>query len=352
MSHCVKHNCECIVHKKRPEGGGLSVNAAGNCCQAWSIAGKRAGHAHESQLTFLIWTAVRQQLASRGAESLFFQECTPGFDAAGMISRPLSSSHKVVHVTIGPRLLGWPANRDRELSAGLSLQELVWLGPSSQDEIQQEFESLFGRSCCLTGRVFFQAPEDEMKRWIAAKMQKMGRVAQDVPVSGPGMFQQVLTPHQLQRLEAYSRLQPERASLHDGTFIADLDHWPDSGGPSCGARFPTLLTRGTIVDLGSGRLALSMDRFLSLGFHTYASLSQEYHWPGTEFVKTLPNRQCHLLSGNSQSVPAILAWYLYVFANTARREPMRFFHTLRSNDFADPPPSEEAESGETVDAAL
>ncbi|CAE7268103.1 unnamed protein product [Symbiodinium sp. CCMP2592] len=270
MTHFVKHNCNCIVHKKRPQAGGLSVNAAGNCCQAWSIEGKRACHAHASQLTLLIWTALRRQLASRGEESLFFQECTPGFDVEGLLSRPLSSSHKVIHVTTGPKLLGWPANRDRRLSAGLSLQELVWLGPCSNDEIQQDFEALFGRSCCLTGRVFFQASEDDMTQWIAAKMRKMGRVARNVPVSGPGMFQQVLTPYQLQRLQEYSRLQPERASLHDGTFIADLDHWPSS--------------------------------------------------QGTDFVKTLPDR---------------------------------LFHALGSNDFADPSPSEEAESGEAdVKAAM
>lgn len=125
-------------------------------------------------------------------------------------------------------------------------------------------------------------------------------------------------------MEKYQQLQKELAGI-DGTFICDLDHWPDSPGPQCGPYFPTLLRHGTIIDLNSGKIAMASDRLLSLGFHV-GDVSSCFAWPLADFVLDNSDRVVKSFSGNCQALPAILAWQLYVFCHTVRREVPQVSH--------------------------
>ena len=168
------HEQACLVNPPRASAEPLVVNTAGNCCVGWTAEGKRARHSHESQHPFYVWLCQRRELALREQEDLFLQECTPQFDILSCMISPLQDSHLVVHAVIGPRMLGWPTSRDRRLSCGLNLKSLVWLGPSSTQEIQQDFERFFRRRCCLTGDVFFQSDPDATRAWVKSVMQKTG----------------------------------------------------------------------------------------------------------------------------------------------------------------------------------
>ena len=245
-----------MVNARREDGKVLVLNEAGNCCQAWSAEGRRLGESHSSQHALLVWIAQRKELALKAQESMFFQECTPLFPIEACLSHPLEKSHHVVHVISGPRVHGWPASRERLLSAGLSLHELVWIGPSTHEEIQREFDSLFAKRCVVSGQVFFQADTASVQDWAKERARKRMRVLSDEDAVGPDLWQHVLTPAQMQRINDYQRLQLQRASLDDGCFIVDVDHWAGSPGPSSGPHFPTLLRHGTILDLGSGKVAM------------------------------------------------------------------------------------------------
>ena len=315
----------------------LVINSAGSCCQGWSYEGKRDCHAHESQSTLAVWLVQRQQLALRKQESLFFHENTPGFDIKNCLQEPLKESHTVVSVCVGPHDLGWPASRRRRLSCGISDRELVWVGPQPPEGIDQQFKALFQRRCCLNGDVFLQAEDSEVRQWAQALARKRMRCPPaDVPVCGQGLMQAVLSAGQLQRLQAYKCLKAERCAL-DGTFFADLDHWPDSPGPSCGPHFPALLRHGCVVNLKEPlRVAQATDRFLSLGFHVSDKASARFKWPLSSLLLSMPDRATKSLSGNCQSLPAILAWMLYVFCNCVRREePSLTMRTVkcRSHEF-------------------
>ncbi|CAE7253113.1 unnamed protein product [Symbiodinium necroappetens] len=333
-----EHSCECLVHGKpcivsppRPLDKSLVINTAGNTCVGWSSVGKRSKHAHKSQHAFFVWLAQRRELARRGQEDLFFQECTPDFDAASCIAQRLSETHFVTHAVIGPRGLGWPTARDRRLSCGLSLQTLVWTGPESPQEVQQDFERFFQRRCSpnVTGSIFFQASDAVVRAWVQRKMQRRTRVAdqESVPVCGKDMFMLVLTPAQLQRLEHYGKLSEGSSSL-GGTMIADLDHWPNAAA-SHGPTWPCMLKHGTIVDVGASRIAMTVDRCLALGFHVKECGNSSYRWPLEEYMQGVRDRVGQALTGNSQSLPAILAWYLYVFCHTCRREQCTVQPSLR-----------------------
>ena len=221
------------------------------------------------------------------------------------------------YAVVGPRTLGWPTSRDRRLSCGLSRETLVWLGPS----VQADFERFFQRRCLLTGSVFFQASQQETMSWVQEVMKKRMRVTKysELPLKGKAMHMLVLTAAQLQRLQRYQTLYKEHSSL-SGTFIVDVDHWPDSGGPAHGPTFPAMLRHGTAIDLGTGKVAMGVDRCLALGFQAHEYHSPCYAWPLKEFVLGLKDRVMKSLTGNSQNVAAILAWYLYVLSHTCRRE--------------------------------
>ena len=334
MDYCRFHETMCVVNKPRANldlvhcsSNGISsksliVSNAGNCCQGWSSEGKRARKAHPSQHAWACWVTQRKELALSGEEDMFFQECMPLWDISSCLLQPLESSHHVVHAILGPALLGWPTSRNRVLSAGLSLQSLVWLGPTKPADIADDFAAVFERLTMLTGAVFFQEDDSVRNDWCRGKLAKK-HFHGEIP-SGHKLLRKILTPGQQQRLEAYQNLQAEFQAL-DGTFICDLDHWPNSPGPDHGPMFPVLLRHGTIFDCNTGKFAMNMDRFLSLGFHMSRKRNR-FNWPLSEFVLSLSDKDAEELSGNCQSVPTILAWQLYVFCNTARKEPT---HVIR-----------------------
>eukprot|EP00435_Cladocopium_sp_Y103_P047823 s241_g14.t1 len=173
------------------------------------------------------------------------------------------------------------------LSAGLSRQSLVWVGPEDPKEIQAEFEKTFEKRCVLSGSLFFRADEDEVTQWCQETLRRKSHFG-PMP-KGYKLWRKLFTPGQLQRVEQYRGLQSEQAGI-DGTFICDLDHWPNSPGPQPGPFFPTLLRHGTIVDLNTERIAMSSDRFLALGFHI-GPVSPKFQWPLAEYVLSLPDRR-------------------------------------------------------------
>ena len=174
-SHCLVHNKPCVVNKPRdalPLPGALVIANAGNCCQGWSQEGKRARGAHHSQLALATWVCQRHALAQTQQEDMFFQECTPLFDADTFLVNPLKETHHCVRVVAGPKLLGWPTARDRLLSAGLSLKSLQWVGPETQEGIQEEFDLMFARCPRLNGSVFLQEGVAVREQWARDQVRK------------------------------------------------------------------------------------------------------------------------------------------------------------------------------------
>ena len=77
------------------------------------------------------------------------------------------------------------------------------------------------------------------------------------------------------------------------------------------------------------------DRCLALGLHMKESGSTRYAWPMRDYMLTLKGRAGKSMTGSSQSIPAICAWYLYVLSHTCRRE--KFLpYKAPSNEFLDP----------------
>ena len=62
------------------------------------------------------------------------------------------------------------------------------------------------------------------------------------------------------------------------------------------------------------------DRLLALGFHASVRTSDKFQWPLTDIVMDQSDRVIKQQTGNPHCVPVILAWQLYVWCHTVRRE--------------------------------
>lgn len=192
---------------------------------------------------------------------------------------------------------------DRRLSVGLNLKTLVWVGPERPQDIQSHFDDIFQRSCELSGRVFLQAPDEEIEARVSERMKQPGNYVGlgSMGVTGHKCFRRILTPGQYQRFEKYKREQKEKCGL-DGTFFCDVDHWPESPGPSSGPMFPVLLRRGTVLELDSGKVVMNSDRWLSLGFDVLGV--GQNRWPLSDVVLGMPLPQAEKASAEEAPLPA------------------------------------------------
>ena len=106
---------------------------------------------HQQVLLYLASWAKNTQLL----EYFWLGENSDRFAVEKEARRPMDDTHRVLHVVFGPLEMGIPIRRRRALMAGLNRRTMVWTGPQDPAAIQAEFESLFKRTCELSGDVFF-----------------------------------------------------------------------------------------------------------------------------------------------------------------------------------------------------
>ena len=310
------------VEESSPDLRPLILNSAGTVCKDWSSVGVRSGFSGKSERTHATWLGERSVQAGNGSEDMFFSECTKLYDFIQKLAKPLQRTHTVIAVKIGPDIFGHPTRRTRNLAAGLSQKTLIWIGPP-QAEIQDHFESIFARKTLLTGAAYFRASPEALRQFAQKAMMKRGLRLDvdellDLPTTGMEFLDTFLPPGAHQRLEAYEQ---QRESLQgmDGTYIVDLEQWPQSKAGAGGPYFPSQLTHGSVLDVNTMKYALGTDHLAANGFHTDSGISRDYRSLLAPILQGLSSHEQKELSGNGQSLPAIAAWFLYVFCHTVRR---------------------------------
>ena len=108
----------------------------------------------------------RKIRAEREEESMFFEECTAKYPCREKLAMPLAATHKVISVQANPSSQGFPESRPRNLSAGLSLWDLVWAGPDSAEAIQADFDSIFSTTMELDGDIFSTSTQLNGRSWL------------------------------------------------------------------------------------------------------------------------------------------------------------------------------------------
>lgn len=295
----------------------VRIHFAGTVCKGWSQAGSGGKFSHESERPHAIWLAERMARCEQGREDVFFQECTPQYPAQTRLRSTLAETHQLLVVRTGPELQGWPITRPRVFTAGIAKRKWEWVGPPTDLGVQQEFDMMFGRSTELTGDVFFQAGDVLVRSDIFSRLKKRGGVA-DVGQSlelGHELLHAMLPPGASQRLTQYEKMRAEKMSIEDGSFLCDVNQWPETGCSTAGAFFPCQLTHATVVSLNKMRPAIGLEYLAAQGFRVFSQANAPHRATALEAFKELTTEKLVQLSGNSMALPAFAAWIVYVLAN-------------------------------------
>ena len=298
-------------------GQRMRINFAGNTCKGWSTIGGQLRFADPSEREHCLWLGERKVRAENKEESMFFEECTLKYPRREKLVIPLASTHKVVSVQANSNAQGFPGSRPRSLSAGLAHWDTLWAGPSSDDAIQEDFDSIFSTTMELDGDIFFFIDAAEREVELSENLRKRCH-GQCLPKGFDNQIDKVmlsLGPAARLRYEAYTELRPRHQSL-SGAFIADLDQWP-SIRRICGPLFPCQLTHGTVFSWSKQSIAHGMEHANAQGWNV---AQDGYHAPLIlPLMRQTSSNKLKKLSGNGWCLPVVAAWMLYVWSNTIRR---------------------------------
>ena len=114
------------------------MNCAGPHCTPWTRAGAQQGLQHDAMVPYYVYHAEL-------TEGLFDINCIeesvdmpPSHYAEGMRQK-----HRVVWARFGPQDIGVPVMRSRFMGCALNLDTIVWLGPSRDEDVTEDFLKFF-----------------------------------------------------------------------------------------------------------------------------------------------------------------------------------------------------------------
>ena len=148
---------------------------------------------------------------------------------------------------------------------GINEAVLLWVGPSTQAELESDFRSKFSRDCPHP-RTLMQAPPEEILEEYEALAEKRGfrlDPAQSAEEFGMSLVTKIAPPGAAQRMREWMEVKEQ---LGADFFVADLDQHPR--GVSCHLNqhsFPVLLTHGTLLVAGGERPQKKTNRRSCLG---------------------------------------------------------------------------------------
>ena len=276
------------------------------------------------------------------------QECTRLYPVPEKLEQPLRNSHFVVWIRACGSKIAYPSKRGRVLSFSGSQARLMWTGPSTQAEIQKDFNDTFNRKAMLDGDAYFKVSltdVDRVYRQLLGKRHVHVPEKEDVDVHGRGVLRNALSAGHMNRLDAYDELR-----IDDRTCIADLDHWPGSPGDTSGPLFPVQLRHGHLYSFKKRRLCLGLEHLHAQGWNVFGDSC--FETPLLPLFKSLKESAIKDLSGNGMHLPCIAAWYLYVMTHVVRLEDSKLLQEHRLSSAAVERATEEESHNEDIAVAV
>ena len=348
VSPCLVHDTMCVVKHRRQQSlssaSPLTISTGSTVCKAWSTAGPCKKFAHPSERSHAVWLAERIARAEDLSEDIWFSEKVKTYPLSHKLLEPLHDfgTHQVIHVYTGPELQGWPTSRPRVFIAGLNSRRLIWNGPTTDAAVQEAFNKLFKRTCELTGDCFFLADDESVALdWVRRLKQRGIHCSpEDLNICRETMLE-TLALGARQRFEAYEKIRPGTEGI-GGTFLADIEHWPDSGKSAAGSIFPCQLSHGTVVSWLKNRPALGMEHICANGFHVYPQISTKFECSLERVLEPLSCAQLKELIGNGLSLLAYGAFLLFILSHTTQLIKMNPMRERASGSQLDPEAEEDS----------
>ena len=321
---CYKHGTMCRTGHRERHCKGLNANrlriATGSPeCVAWSPMGKNLAKADDSQFSAILHLAQRKVEAENETEDLWFEECGPNSQPSK--HDDLRDTHTIVSVKFGTQHSGIPMGRERRFSAGLAKFAIIWVGPQSPEDIQQDFEKFSFTSTEITSAsMFFRAPDEEVRATYKHRFVRRGLqgLAQDETynVNDWEVFEQTLSPCAKLRQRQYRQC-AEAAGEEEVCW--DVDQNMDTKFGQVSPFWPPMLRHATVVSNRDKRAATPLEFLGLFGIDPYPRAgTRKSHL--VNVVNSLSPNQAISRIGNGVSPLCYFSWMLYVFSNCRRRQ--------------------------------
>jgi hypothetical protein len=320
----------------------LTIVTASPHCLPWTRSGSRQGLSHEEIKTYD--TAMCEW--EGGFYDLAFIEESYDMPAAHFSERMRAVGH-VLHVKVGDERLGLPVSRPRFYGACLSGDSLIWLGPREED-CTEHFLSFFERTCQFSAADFVGLDSDANRFAALNAMSKRWGLeyAPEVPLKD------ILSSSASRHLLACKQLMASGKKIGALPGVAaDVSQSPQHR-HRAGPFLPSLQISSQIVSLDphggdADKLYTANELAFLHGFPSLEFCPAKYkNCLNYQLSSKSPGHQARAL-GNGQSIVVTVAWILYVFSHTIRRDVVEGFMppTLApiQYDNAQQPPDSDAE---------
>jgi hypothetical protein len=120
----------------------LVIHHAGFECTDYTQLGERKGDSGQTNRPLDGYLVGRKRAAELQAESMFFNECHVSFQFHRRFAL-MRQTHLLLRVKANPISGGYPMPRNRMFGVGICLESFVWVGPTSEIELQYAFDMFF-----------------------------------------------------------------------------------------------------------------------------------------------------------------------------------------------------------------
>ena len=292
VAPCRAHGTKCPVQPLAPfasEDGCRPTygNIAGSTCRGWSMRGLRHGDADPSARPFWVW-GMEKQVAN---EDFVFHECTVRHRKDNL-RFCLPSKYRLFFLSSDPKHLGWPVRRPRAYCFAMNQETLEWTGPENEDDMQQEYNSMFNMVCGVDANVFMVADDFEVLKEARERALLRGvHLAKDAAVESL-RFEGLLAPGARQRMASY-----EREPAWQSTSIADIEQWPIAGSlhPT---ELPCLVLHGTLWSWSKKRWMVMGEHMTAQGIPLYPITSDPKIYPQQVNLLDIGCKEGNNMAGN------------------------------------------------------
>jgi hypothetical protein len=242
-----------------------------------------------------------------------------------MFKKVMEPRHRVVSISFGPELLGFPTVRKRSFTTALNLETMIWVGPEKDEDISKDFISHFCAQTLMDGGDFAGIDSDESHH-------KLERYLCEVRGRWPGKgkefdLREALPPYARLFYDEYMKMIVENdrdkniaSGRNEGGRVVDLSQRPSRG--RCGPWIPTLLrnTRLVYMSKDGGKMYTSDELDYSQGWPTIRFTNNLKYTKALSYDFTrLSLSQRESIAGNGIHLASFMAWILYVSSNIVRR---------------------------------
>ena len=205
----------------------LRTCTAGPMCLPWCSLGGRLGFSHPSLESFFVW----MEHVVQERYDMTTMENNKWFPKAEYQKR-MSQIGKVVSIVTSADKLGFPCARERLFSTTLSYEALIWVGPSTDEEIYHDFHALFGRRCQVEADVYVCDSQENACVYRRELARTRGIFGGSVD-----QLVQLLPPDGRHRLLSYEQMKDRLIGMK-GIGVVDISQNPKKR-PRGGAWLPT-----------------------------------------------------------------------------------------------------------------